>query len=322
MDPDDDGDGIATLEEIALSENDGVKDTDIDGDLIPQWLDDDDDGDGIPTKQEIEDSEALGRTDVDLDGTYNWYDTDSDGDDVLDKDESDDTDPADGVPDYLKSNEADADGDGVSDAVEELFGSNLHKTDTDGDGINDYDEFRDARMLRETDMDGDGIRNWLDTDSDGDYRTDKAEGLKDEDEDGIPAYLDISDVRVVVEGDISLGKLIQPSDKIQFLSGKAIFKEESKAVLFAIADYLQRNPAITKMSISGHTDSAGNEAANHSISVKRAEAALQFLIDEAGIEADRLVAIGYGETLPIDTNDTAEGRANNRRIDFIIMEVN
>ena len=72
------------------------------------------------------------------------------------------------------------------------------------------------------------------------------------------------------------------------------------------------------ITIEGHTDSWGGDAANQKLSTERAEAVLQYLMATAGIEQSRLLAVGYGETKPVASNETSEGRRKNRRIDVVI----
>ena len=73
------------------------------------------------------------------------------------------------------------------------------------------------------------------------------------------------------------------------------------------------------ISIGGHTDSVGNEAYNQRLSEARAATVKNYL-SEQRVEADRMTAIGYGETNPQATNATAEGRAQNRRITFTVTQ--
>ena len=82
---------------------------------------------------------------------------------------------------------------------------------------------------------------------------------------------------------------------------------------------MQNNPEVT-IEISGHTDNVGNDTDNQVLSERRAQAIYNFLI-ENGVEDIRLSYKGYGETQPIDVNDTDEGRANNRRSEFKIKEI-
>ncbi|NJN78478.1 MAG: OmpA family protein [Saprospiraceae bacterium] len=79
---------------------------------------------------------------------------------------------------------------------------------------------------------------------------------------------------------------------------------------------LKENPTI-KIQINGHTDNVGNPETNQKLSLNRATAVMNYLI-ENGIETDRLTAKGFGENQPIDTNETEIGRKNNRRTEFIV----
>ena len=72
------------------------------------------------------------------------------------------------------------------------------------------------------------------------------------------------------------------------------------------------------MAIEGHTDDQGDEAANQELSEARAESVRDYLVSQ-DIAADRMETAGFGETLPIADNDTPEGRADNRRIEFRLL---
>ena len=104
-----------------------------------------------------------------------------------------------------------------------------------------------------------------------------------------------------------------------FETNKYDLKDESRVELMKLHSFMQNNPAVS-IEISGHTDNVGNDNDNQTLSENRAQAIYNFLI-ENGIEANRLSYKGYGETQPIDTNDTEEGRANNRRSEFKIKEI-
>jgi len=104
-----------------------------------------------------------------------------------------------------------------------------------------------------------------------------------------------------------------------FETNKYDLKDESRVELMKLHSFMQNNPAVS-IEISGHTDNVGNDNDNQTLSENRAQAIYNFLI-ENGIEADRLSYKGYGETHPIDNNDTEEGRANNRRSEFKIKEI-
>ena len=73
-----------------------------------------------------------------------------------------------------------------------------------------------------------------------------------------------------------------------------------------------------KVELSGHTDNTGSEVLNNRLSQKRAEAVVEYLISKA-IDKEKLTAKGYGSTTPIDSNETLEGRQNNRRTEFEII---
>jgi hypothetical protein len=82
---------------------------------------------------------------------------------------------------------------------------------------------------------------------------------------------------------------------------------------------MMKNSPTMKVEISGHTDSHGPDSYNQSLSQRRAEAVRNILI-KGGADANRVTAVGYGETKPLETNDTLEGKRLNRRIEFRILE--
>jgi len=104
------------------------------------------------------------------------------------------------------------------------------------------------------------------------------------------------------------------TSSIRFESGSAILTAESQQILDAMAAVLNDYPA-RGVNILGHTDSRGNESKNLLLSEERSEAVKRYLID-AGISETRLQAFGFGDSAPIADNDTVEGRARNRRIEF------
>jgi len=105
---------------------------------------------------------------------------------------------------------------------------------------------------------------------------------------------------------------------ILFKSGSAAIAESSVPAMDELAGYLQTCPDAT-VHVEGHTDADGNDDANLALSVARAEAVTAGLA-ERGIDARRLYAIGFGETMPIASNDTAEGKRLNRRIVVSILD--
>ena len=93
-------------------------------------------------------------------------------------------------------------------------------------------------------------------------------------------------------------------------------KPESAAVIQSIAKGLEANPAL-KLLIEGHTDSVGDAAHNLDLSKRRAEAVKAVLVSQFGIDASRLTTAGLGATKPMDSNDTPQGRSQNRRVEFV-----
>lgn len=113
---------------------------------------------------------------------------------------------------------------------------------------------------------------------------------------------------------ITEGKLVTRG--ITFDVNSAQIKSESYPVLKDIADVLTENPTVN-VRIIGHTDSDGNPAANLALSKSRAVSVGTALKDQFGISADRFVAEGKGDTEPSDANTTPQGKANNRRVEFV-----
>ena len=102
---------------------------------------------------------------------------------------------------------------------------------------------------------------------------------------------------------------------INFDVNKAIIKPESMGTLNGIVQIMKDNPDV-KFEVGGHTDSDGDDALNLKLSQARADAVRTQLIS-MGIDASRLTAKGYGKTKPISDNTTPEGKANNRRVEFV-----
>ena len=103
-----------------------------------------------------------------------------------------------------------------------------------------------------------------------------------------------------------------------FNSGKWEVKDDSFAELARLILLLNDVPSL-KIEISGHTDNTGAESFNELLSQRRADAVVNYLL-ERGIEKNRLSAKGYGQSKPVDSNDSVEGRASNRRTEFEITE--
>jgi len=108
-------------------------------------------------------------------------------------------------------------------------------------------------------------------------------------------------------------------EKVFFETGSDVIKEESFELLTEVATVLIANPHIKKVQVAGHTDSKGKDDFNMELSQKRAESVRAWLIGHE-VAADRLEAVGYGETKPIASNGSSKGRAQNRRVEFVIVD--
>ena len=102
---------------------------------------------------------------------------------------------------------------------------------------------------------------------------------------------------------------------ITFDVGKATIKPESMGEINRIVQLMTENPDL-KFSVEGHTDSTGNATSNQTLSEQRSQAIVAKLV-ELGIAQDRLTAVGKGQNSPIADNNTDEGRAKNRRVEFV-----
>jgi outer membrane protein OmpA-like peptidoglycan-associated protein len=130
----------------------------------------------------------------------------------------------------------------------------------------------------------------------------------------------ISNLRLAVGAPDTRNKLITEgkfvTTGITFDVGSANIKPTSYGVLKEISTTLNENPDV-KVKIIGHTDSDGDEAKNLELSKKRAEAVKTALSIEFGITTDRLQTDGKGASQPAQPNTTPEGKANNRRVEFV-----
>ncbi|HZI12930.1 MAG TPA: Ig-like domain-containing protein [Myxococcus sp.] len=190
--------------------------------------------------------------------------------------------------------------------------------DTDGDGLTDdkdgcptvaedTDGFEDADGCADPDNDKDGIADTADACVN---EPEVINGVKDED--GCP---DQGKVKVQVDGE-----RILILEKVYFATSKDVILPRSFPLLKQVAAVLRANPQVELLRIEGHTDSQGNDAMNLDLSKRRAASVRAFLVNE-GIAAERLESEGYGETRPVDTNTTAAGRENNRRVEFTILRM-
>jgi chemotaxis protein MotB len=110
-------------------------------------------------------------------------------------------------------------------------------------------------------------------------------------------------------------------EKLMFDRGEAILSQDGKAALDAIVDELRSRPV--RVRVEGHTDSTpihnSRFPSNWELSMSRAMAVVAFFLETGKIEPGRMAAAGYGEHHPIASNDTTEGRAQNRRVDLIVV---
>jgi outer membrane protein OmpA-like peptidoglycan-associated protein len=256
---------------------------------------------------------------------------DRDRDGVLDKDDKCPDEPGiialQGCPEKAK----DTDGDGINDDIDEcptVAGLATFKgcPDTDGDGIADKkdacpDQAGLAKFDGCPDTDGDGVK-------DGDDACPEVPGLAalsgcpDRDGDGIrdgddrcPDEAGVADMNGCPEVEEEVvEKLAVITKGVKFKTGSSELKESSKTILDEIVTIMGEYPAYS-IQIDGHTDNVGNDGMNMTLSQDRAAACLEYLVGK-GVARERMASAGYGETQPIDTNGTATGRQNNRRVDF------
>lgn len=295
---------------------------------------------GTPKKEDkgmdpAKDSDGDGLTDIEEINVYktnpNNRDTDGDGLSDFDEVKTHKTDP----------NKADTDGDGLNDGSE----VNTHKTDpmkadTDGDGLNDGAEVNTHKtnpLMSDTDgdklSDGDEVNKYktnpLMADSDGDNLNDFAEVMtyktnpNKKDTDG-----------GTVNDDVEVARGTNPNDKnddvktiksevgqaivlegILFNTGSAEILPASEEILMEAYNTLLINEDMA-VEIQGHTDSQGNKTKNQELSLARAESVKAWLVNK-GIDKSRITTKGFGPDKPIASNGTAEGRAKNRRIEFV-----
>jgi OmpA-OmpF porin, OOP family len=105
---------------------------------------------------------------------------------------------------------------------------------------------------------------------------------------------------------------------IYFDFDKTTLKKQSFTELNKVVEFLKQNGTV-EIEIAGHTDNKGSDEYNQSLSQGRSQAVVDYLISQ-GIDSTRLAAHGYGESKPIDTNDTDAGQANNRRVEFTVVK--
>ncbi len=130
---------------------------------------------------------------------------------------------------------------------------------------------------------------------------------------GTPAGVKVNSV-----GCPEVGEKIMSLEGVNFDHDKATIKSDSEGILNNAISVLNDNASV-KVRVEGHTDSSGSDDYNLKLSQRRAEAVAAYLV-AGGIAADRLSAVGYGESAPVAPNDTKENRYRNRRVDLVVTD--
>ncbi len=174
--------------------------------------------------------------------------------------------------------------------------------DADGDGVTD-----DRDQCPGTPAGAKVDANGCELDSDGDGVVDSKDACP-----GTPAGVKVDATGCEIKAkSISLTGIL-------FHTDSAELKSESIAVLNATADTLNANPGVA-VEIAGHTDSQGDAAYNQGLSERRAKSVRDYLISR-GVSSSRLSSAGYGESQPVADNATADGRAQNRRVELRVSQ--
>ena len=114
------------------------------------------------------------------------------------------------------------------------------------------------------------------------------------------------------------GVVITLSGSVLFASGKYALLETAKTKLDQVGEALKAQDADKRMVVEGHTDSQGSDAVNKPLSLNRANAVREYLVTR-GVDASKITAVGLASTRPLLDNNTAENRANNRRVEIVIQ---
>jgi outer membrane protein OmpA-like peptidoglycan-associated protein len=240
---------------------------------------------------------------------------DSDGDGVFDlTDQCANTPAGDAVDASGCSLPKDADSDGVTDDLDrcpntpagdavDANGCSLPK-DADGDGVVDSAD-RCPNTPAGTQVDASGCP--IPQDSDGDGVNDDRDRCP-----GTPAGVQVDAVGCRILFQEQQTTLVL--EGVNFETGKADLTQAARAILLTVAQSLVANAEI-RVEVGGHTDITGSRGLNMRLSQARAESVQTFLIQN-GVSTDRLQARGYGPDNPIDSNNTRDGRARNRRVEL------
>ena len=245
-------------------------------------------------------------------------DTDLDG--VRDRDDLCPDTPAGAIVD-ANGCPSDSDGDGVFDGLDQCpdtpagatVGNGGCPSDSDGDGVLDgLDRCPNTPTGAVVDEHG------CPMDSDGDSVLDGLDMCPDTpahlqvDPSGCPIAITETETELLDTGMIR-------TSQVTFDSGADVLQTRSFAELDKIGETLLHWPEL-RVEIGGHTDSQGSESLNQALSEKRAQAVLDYLAAKfPEINSDQYTVVGYGESLPVADNSTADGRARNRRVEFKVL---
>lgn len=291
-DPDNDKDGLMDNEDRCPNDPED-KDGFEDADGCP---DNDNDKDGILDKDDKCPNKAE---------TKNGYE-DADGCPESDKDEDGIADAIDKCPEVAEDADKWQDEDGCPDPDND-GDKLLDKDDKCPNEAEDFDKLGDEDGCPEKDFDKDGIEDTADK------CPAKPETINNnKDEDGCP---DEGATKVQMTE-----TKIEILEKVYFDTDKDTLQRRSESILNQVAAILKANPQVTKVEIGGHTDDVGNDDYNLDLSQRRVDTVKKYLIGR-GVAAERLDSKGYGETKPLVENNSDANRAKNRRVEFVITEV-
>jgi outer membrane protein OmpA-like peptidoglycan-associated protein len=194
----------------------------------------------------------------------------------------------------------DTDGDGLSDWDEvKTYNTDPTKPDTDGDGLTDSEEVKQYRTSPlKSDSDGGGVNDGVEVQR-------KTNPLNPKD--------DVMKETIILER----GKTVI-LEGVNFASGNATLTKSSEKTLVKAFNALVANTDVV-VEIAGYTDNVGKQEMNDNLSARRAQSVKSWLVKK-GISANRLRTVGKGMRDPIAPNDTPDGRAQNRRIEFHVMK--
>lgn len=127
----------------------------------------------------------------------------------------------------------------------------------------------------------------------------------------------VAPVEPVYEEEVVEAETVRVELDVKFDFDKAQVKQDSYSDIENLAEFMKQFPQ-TSTTVEGHTDSVGNDAYNQKLSERRAGAVRDVLVNQYGVDANRVNAVGYGEAHPVADNATREGRAVNRRVEAAV----